>query len=386
MIRLAFYLLLLSQITACSQLKGVFGSNIQSKSFHIDKLWVRNTLNKDFYGFRHPHRMQPIIFKGLIIQGNAIDGIGAFDQGTGNLKWFLKIKGGTEGGGVIHKNTLYVGGGDGFFYALDAFRGQLQWKTPINAETLSRPTYYKDSVYFIAGNNRVYSLNAKSGKVNWSYSRQETSTLSIRGGSQPEIYKETLYLGFSDGALVAINVDDGKLKWEKNLNRSRRFRDIDAKPVIEGGRLYIAGFDEAFYCLNADTGSLIWSHDQGGFSAATLSGEFVYYTTTDGYVLALDKASGKVKWSYKLREGLGTRPTLFRGLLVFGEYEGNLMVLEATTGKVVGHYSPGRGIMSQPTIDKSTGKAYFISVNANLFAMKLHWRTKKDIWPWDKAL
>ncbi|MCB0391293.1 MAG: PQQ-binding-like beta-propeller repeat protein [Bdellovibrionales bacterium] len=352
----------------------------------MDKLWVRNTLNEEYFGFRHPHRMTPIMFKGLIIQGNAIDGIGAFDEKTGNLKWFLSVKGGVEAGGVVEKNTLYFGGGDGFFYSIDAFGGQLNWKTPINAETLSTPTFHNENIYFIGGNNRVYSLQASTGKVNWSYSRQETSNLSIRGGSQPEIYKETLYLGFSDGALVALSVDDGKVKWEKNINRNRRFRDIDAKPVIENDKIYVAGFDDAFYCLDANSGSVIWTYDRGGFSAATLSGELIYFTTTDGYVVALQKSSGKLKWQYKLKKGLGTQPTLYRGLVVFGEYEGDLVALESLSGNQVGRYSPGRGIMSQPTIDKSTGRTYFISVNANLYALKIHWQANKESWPWDKAL
>ncbi|MCB0356012.1 MAG: PQQ-binding-like beta-propeller repeat protein [Bdellovibrionales bacterium] len=373
-------------MVSCSQLQEKLGNNIQGKSFNIDKLWVRNTLDKDFYGYRHPHRMSPILYKGMVIQGNAIDGIGAFDQNTGNRKWFLNIKGGVEAGAVIQEDKLYMGAGDGFFYAVEAFSGQVLWKTPINAETLSRPTFYQGVIYFIAGNNRAYALEANTGKVKWSYSRQETSTLSIRGGSQPEVSKETLYLGFSDGTLVALNLVDGKLKWEKNLNRNRRFRDIDAQPTIDDNRLYVAGFDGGLYCINPDTGTLLWQHEQGGFSAATIYEGVVYYTTTDGYVVALDKVSGQVKWRYKLKVGLGTRPTFFRGLLVFGEYEGDLIALEARTGKLVGRYSPGRGIMSQPTIDANTGRTYFISVNANLFAMKLQWRTNQETWPWDKTL
>lgn len=381
-----FFFLALGLLTSCSQLKSIVGNNIESKSFQFDNLWVRNTLAKNYYGYRHPQRMSPLIYNGTIIQGNAIDGIGAFDINTGNIKWFRNIKGGVEGGGVIEKDTLYAGAGDGFFYALNANNGDVKWKTPINAETLSRPTYLNGYVYFIAGNNRIYTLESATGKVKWSYSRQETSSLSIRGGSQPTIHNGLVYLGFSDGYLVALAIEDGKLKWEKLLNKNRRFRDIDAMPVVENDRLYIAGFDEAFYCLDANTGVVQWQHDQGGYSAATLSSDRLFYTTTDGYVVSLYKNSGKVDWRYKLKSGLGTQPTLYRGLVIFGEYEGNLVALDEKNGKWVNSYAPGRGIMSRPTIDPKTGKAYFISVNANLFAMKLNWRAKNEEWPWDKSL
>ncbi len=381
---LVFYALL--SFTGCSQLNEFVGKKNSAKTFSIDKLWVRNTLQKEFYGFRHSHRMSPIIFKGMIIQGNAIDGIGAYNQKSGHIKWFKKIKGGVEAGAVLANNKLYAGASDGFFYSLDAYTGQVIWKTPVKAETLSVPTFHNGFVYFIAGNNRVYSLDAKNGKVQWSYSRQETSALSIRGGSQPTVYKGALYLGFSDGVLVSLNLADGKLKWEKALNKNKRFRDIDAKATIVDGKIYIASFDQGLTCLDAEKGSIYWQHDQGGYSAATVYGDQIYYTSTDGNVISLDKDSGKLAWRYPLASGLGTQPVVYRGLLVFGEYEGDVVALDAGTGRVVGKYSPGRGVMSKPTVEKTSGKVYFISVNANLFAMKLQWKKPKDSWPWDKAL
>lgn len=379
--KFAFLVLLAVTTLSCAMLKEE--SSVSTKTFAIDKLWVRNTLLNDYYGFRHPHRMTPIIYKDMIIQGNAIDGIGAFDQLSGNQRWFLPIKGGVEAGASLLDDNLFAGASDGFFYAIEALTGNVLWKTPINAETLSTPTVADDLVYFIAGNNRVYALNTVDGKVKWSYSRQETTNLSIRGGSQPAIAGDKLLLGFSDGVFVALNINDGKVVWEKSLNRSKRFRDVDAHPVVKGDKVFVASFDQALYCLEVSSGKVLWRVDQGGFSAVLLDGEKLYYATTDGFMNAHDQDSGKLIWSHKIKKGHATRPTLYRGLLVYGEYEGDLVALDSLTGKEVGSYSPGRGLMSQPLIIPESGKTFFISVNANLFALKLHWKTLKDKWPWE---
>ena len=373
-------------ITGCSHIDGVFNKKMATKTFSFDKLWVRNTLNSDYYGFRHTHRMSPILYSGMIVQGNAIDGISVYDSKTGNLKWFKNISGGIEAGAIIENDIIFAGASDGYFYSLDIFSGTIKWKTPIQAETLSAPIYFNGRIFFIAGNNRLYCLEGTSGKVVWTYSRQETSSFSIRGGSQPAIYKDSIYAGFSDGFLVSIDINDGKLKWEKSVNKHKRFRDVDSKPVFSEERVYVTGFDQSITALNSETGSVYWQHDQGGYSSVVINNNNLYYSTTDGYVISMDKNSGKILWKYKLKSSLGTEPVLFRGLLIFGEYEGDLIALDEVSGKVVGTFSTGRGIMSKPFVDSKTGTIYFISVDANLYSLKMEWKALTDKWPWEKVL
>lgn len=373
-------------LNGCAALESKIGRNVQPKTFSIDKLWVRSTLQSDFYGFRRPHRMSPIIYGNYLIQGNGIDGIGAYQAKTGHQKWFLPIPGGVEAGAAINKDRIFAGGSDGFFYSINAQTGSVNWKTPLQVETLSEPTFHENIIYFIAGNNRFYALEGDSGKILWSYSRQETSNLSIRGGSQPTIYKNTAYIGFSDGVLVAVDISNGKPKWERSLNKNKKFRDIDSRPMIENDKIYVTAFDEGLSCLDVETGKVLWQHDQGGFSAVTLHQDRVFYSTTDGEMLSLDKTSGKVLWSYRLKNTLATQPEIYKGLIVFGEYEGDIVALDAESGRPVGKYSTGRGVMGKPTIDGKSGNLYFISVNANLYALKLEWTHTGDKWPWEKVL
>ena len=68
---------------------------------------------------------------------------------------------------------------------------------------------------------------------------------------------------------------------------------------------------------------------------------------------------------------------LFRSILTFGESQGRLQFLDANTGKVLGSMEPGRGILSAPQVDEKKNRVYFISGEANLYAVDAAWM-KKD--------
>ncbi len=370
----------------CSSLIKNLSKPIQAKDIRLEKKWVRTTLSSEYLGFRYPHRMTPIMTEDQksLIQGNSIDGIAAYDLKTGNEKWKLHLHGGVEDGAVMVKDSLYFGATNGLFYSVNAKTSAINWQFEVKSEVLSTPAVSGDVVVFIAGNNRAYGLNTDSGKQVWTYTRQETTNLSIRGGSEPSFDGNFVYLGFSDGALVKLNKTNGELVWAQNLNLNRKFRDIDSKPVIDGQNIYVNSFDDAFYCLDAQSGKINWKSEAGGFSAPYVFQDSIYYSTSDGNVISLSKDSGHVNWKYKLNNSLATRPQIYRGLLIFGEYEGDLKVLDSQTGHLVGKYSPGRGIIGSPLVVAETGNIYFISVDANLYALNLSWKTTLENWSWEK--
>ncbi|MBO9668725.1 MAG: PQQ-binding-like beta-propeller repeat protein, partial [Bdellovibrio sp.] len=347
--------------------------NNNKKTFEVRTAWVRRATMEDNLGFRKINRMTPILAGNLVIQGNGIDGISAYDRENGFLKWRLPIKNGVEPSATLIRDRLFVGASDGNFYSIEASTGRVQWTFPTKSENLSEPLLDEGVVYFLAGNNVLYALDASTGRQIWLYSRQDTSQFSIRGGSKPAISGGNLYIGFSDGSLVAFNAKTGAVNWELQLNRNKRFRDIDASPILDGEQIYIAGYDDKLYCVSAAKGEVLWRIDQGGYSAVTVSGDKIFYPTTGGEVLALKKGNGDKIWSYKVPDGIATQVKLFKGILTFGESQGRLQFLDANTGKVLGGMEPGRGILSSPQVDEKNNLVYFISGEANIYAINAGW-------------
>ncbi|UXR63514.1 PQQ-binding-like beta-propeller repeat protein [Bdellovibrio bacteriovorus] len=368
---------LLMTLVGCSTLNSGLEKwsslNNSKREYEVKTAWVRRTTEKDNLGFRKINRMTPVLAGDLIIQGNGMDGIVAYNRDNGQERWRLPITNGAEPSATLIRDRLFVGASDGNFYSIEASTGVVQWTFATKSENLAAPLLDDGIVYFLAGNSVFYALDAATGRQLWLYSRQDTSQFSIRGGSQAALSNGTLYVGFSDGSLVALNAKNGAAVWEVQLNRNKRFRDMDATPVVDGNQIYMAGYDDKLYCISADKGEVLWRVDGGGYSAVTIIGDKLYYPTTNGEVVALKKSNGDKIWSYKLKEGIATQIKPYKGVLVFGESQGFLRFMDANSGTVIGGFEPGRGILSAPQVDEKNGRVYFISGEANLWAMDAGW-------------
>lgn len=354
---------------ACSQ----FQTSSPRRVFSTDEVWVKQTTEQDNLEFRKINRMKPLRYKDMVIQANGVDGVGAYHHLTGQSRWKVRIANGAEPAATVINDRLFIGASDGQFYSIDADNGKVLWTFPTRIETLSEPLLHDGVLYVLTGNNSLYALDAGTGRQLWLYTRQDTSTLSIRGGSKPTIRNGTLYVGFSDGAIVALLAQNGGVKWEKQLNRNKKFRDLDSDPLVEGDFLYILGYDDQMYCLRTASGEQVWKSPVGGYGSILSTADRLFYAGSNGEFMAVNKETGQKIWSYSLKEGIATSASLYKGLVIFGESQGALQILDAGTGKRISSWAPGRGILSPPTVDEKTSMVYFISNEANLYGLKIGW-------------
>lgn len=367
-------------LSSCSSLTDWASRNAEHREFQVRKVWVRPAPAEKNNAYRKINRMPPLMTGPMLLIGNAIDGLSAWDRDTGQLLWRKKTVNGVEGGAALIKDRLFFGGSDGFFYSVDVRSGATIWSTPTRAEALGEPLIDADNgrVFVLTSNNVLHAFESDSGKVLWVYSRPDASAFSIRGGTKPALSKDSVFVGTSDGAVVALDAKTGAIRWENTLNKNKRFRDIDTNPVVDGDRLYVAGYDDKLYCLSADKGEVLWRLDGGGYAAVTLDGNRLYFPTTAGELIALNR-DGQKLWTYKLEKGIGTSAVKMKGLILFGESQGDLVFLEPTTGKKVGSFEPGRGLMSTPLVDEKRNRVYFISGEANVYALEAGWNVAPGI-------
>jgi outer membrane protein assembly factor BamB len=384
-------LFMTAAFSGCGTLSN-FGSKFEAwqtsmqdrKTFQVNEEWVVATprsFGVSGLGLRKINRMTPVIYKDksqeLIIQGNAIDGIAAYRKNSGYEVWHLDVTNGVEGSAALINDRLFFGGLDGQFYSVEATTGKVLWTFPTRIENLAEPLIDDGVVYFLTGAGSLYALDAATGKQVWLYTRQDPNSLNVRGGSKPALRNGVLFVGFSDGALVALNSKTGAVKWEKQLNNNKKFKDLDTNPLVDNEFIFALGFDDKLYCLRSSTGEMVWKNDSGGFGGMVLVGDRLMYATTNMEFIAVDKNTGARTWTYKLQDGIATSPSLYRGLVTFGESQGSLVFLDSGTGKFVGSFNPGRGIMSTPAVDEKANRAYFISGESNLYSMDIGFKYPK---------
>jgi outer membrane protein assembly factor BamB len=77
-----------------------------------------------------------------------------------------------------------------------------------------------------------------------------------------------------------------------------------------------------------------WSFHTGGAvrSSPAVAGGRVYFGSNDGYLYALDLASGAQKWRFQTGSRVAASPAVSGGAVMFGSYDGKFYSLDAATG------------------------------------------------------
>ncbi len=107
------------------------------------------------------------------------------------------------------------------------------------------------------------------------------------------------------------NVGTLGLAWEFDgfVVRGRTHRGVEASPLLADGVLYFSGPWSVVYAVDARSGKLLWQHDpqvEGQWARRTCCDVVnrgvalwkgrVYVATLDGYLVALDAATGRQLW------------------------------------------------------------------------------------------
>lgn len=383
---LALAIVVLAGCSTVDKVRSSVGRSREGHRFVLENAWSRTTLKNEFFGFRRLNRMTPIILDTMIIEANAIDGIVAFNRDSGRQLWRIDLENGVEGGAQVAGDKLYFGSSDGQFYCVSLIDGKTIWTFPVRAETLAAPTVQDGVVYFQSGADVVFALDAASGKQLWVYNRQVTTQLSIRATTRPVVNGDMVYVGFSDGFIVALKRREGSLIWERKIGRGNRFHDVDATPVVDGSSMYVASFDGSLVSLKTESGDVNWTIEQGAYVPVTIGSgprsDRLYYSTSNGEILVVDKKSGKILSTFKVEKGIATQVSLYRGFILYGESDGAFVVADVETGEPVAKFDSGHGVVAQPAVVESTGEAYVGSVGANLYAFRMGFRRLADRLPW----
>jgi len=204
-----------------------------------------------------------------------------------------------------------------------------------------------DRVFVGTSDHGLYALRATDGSTIW---RFETAGM-VQSEPLYDAITDVVYFGSHDGALYAVAARDGKLLWRFNSGA-----EIQKKPTMFGEILIFANAADMLFAVDRRTGKTRWSSHRTpalgmeiqGYAAPLVDGRTVYIAYSDGHVAAFDALDGSERWSVDLAaesERLGesqryfdvdTTPVLAdvpQGRVVFvASYAGGLFELDAENG------------------------------------------------------
>jgi outer membrane protein assembly factor BamB len=218
---------------------------------------------------------------------------------------------------ALHGDVLYVGSGGtrpgqrgGSLHAVDHHRGRERWRLPIEAGFHGAPAVAGKRVYAGSRNGRLYAVDAAAGQITWTLPTGSdiVATPAVAGGLVFIAAGPTLY---------AVAATSGRCRWQHATGHML----LGATPAVVGDMVFLGGTDGVFYALDRESGRLRWSVT--GDTAAEAEGEHfgaplvaagvVYTGCSDGHLYALDATTGAPLWS------LATPLTLWRTPAIAGD-------------------------------------------------------------------
>ena len=170
---------------------------------------------------------------------------------------------------------------------------------------------------------------------------------------------------------MALKRSSGKELWKKQLNPNQSFKDIEGSVEVDAKRIYAIAHNYALYSLSKKTGAVFWRVKAPISSRFFVGSKRIYFATSSGQVMAVNKHTGKKLWSYDLGKKVsGHFLSAGRGFIVIGSSQGSLYVLDSQTGKARYRFYSGAWAISHPA-DVESRSIYFVSQAGNLFALKL---------------
>ena len=306
------------------------------------------------------------IFSSAAVVGNVVfitsddSFLYALDRDTGAVKWKFETQGRIASSPAVSDGRVYFASYDGSFYAVDAATGKLTWKFDTDGERRfaargihgntpaqqvipdawdfyqSSPVVARGRVFFGSGDGNVYALDATTGALRWKLHTGDVVH------SSPAIADDTLYIGSFDTWLYAIDADRGTERWRFKTGEDpvrHNQTGLTSSPVVVDHTVYFGCRDAHVYAVDTATGKQKWAFytDHGWVSAtpAVRDGTLFIGTGSNEKLMALDAATGTVRFATPLKTAIFSSVALAGPLAFVGTFSGELDAYNTKTGALV---------------------------------------------------
>jgi len=359
----------------------------------------------DGNSFRTRLVSEPMVAGGKVYTIDTLARIRAFNADSGAQVWERQLRGENSpsealfGGGVaVNEGRVYATNGVGEVAALDAETGNVLWQVKPGGPLRGAPTIAAGTVYVLSQDSQLYALNAENGQTRWQGSGA-FELAGVFGSAAPAFAQSTVVAGYSSGELTAYRYENGQVVWQDALARTGistvvgTLSDIDADPVIDNGRVFSIGQGGRMVAVELITGQRAWELNISGLSTPWVAGEWVFVVTDRAQLLAVARASGRIRWAAQLpafrrperrsepneRTGVvrvrqGQDPIFWRGPLLAGNRlvltssRGQIAFVSPIDGSVLSTVDAGESFSLPPVVANNT--LYVLSDDGRLTAFR----------------
>ncbi len=237
----------------------------------------------------------------------------------------------------------------------------------------SSPVIANGTVIFGAGDGGVYALDPATGARRW----RATTGGRIRG--TPAVASGLVYVGSYDGRVYAFDAATGARRWvyetEGTTLNSADWgfdrRSIQASPVVAGGVVYVGARDGFIYALDAATGHRRWRYDHKIswiITSPAAADGVIYAGSSDAHFLQALDSTAHERWRANVASIVWSSPALTDSMIYFGDGAGVLTAADRATGAARWSFHTGSQVYSSPAVDG----AYVVvgSTDGSVYALR----------------
>lgn len=307
--------------------------------------------------------------------GNDLVALSAKD---GHEKFRVKTGGPIFGAAHVKDGVVYFGSADHFVYAADAGTGEVRWKKELGGAVLAGVTVERDVLCVGTTDTKIYGLDTKDGGIKW----------TVQGGnmyqSKAAAFGQTFCVGGWDNVFRAIDLLSGEENWKLELGKKQKplfsaFAPAITAPAVGDGLVFVSTNDGILHALRLTDGSEAWKFDQKkmGYSSPLYHAGFVYFALSDeGKTFCCDAKTGELKWTCDTGSVIYDSSFAFgggekNGKVFIGNVNGTVNAIDAASGKLAWQYrmKPGH-LLGSPVADNDT--VYMGSMSGEVIALPIN--------------
>ncbi len=231
----------------------------------------------------------------IIIQGTEEDSLPraqvfALDSSNGNILW--RIDRGDWGYIITQADILYRGtGGTATVQAFNIENAELLWSTRLPWAHSTSDMHFSENKLFIHTNDDEVFILDEQGKILDNFRSVDRVFLENNGIRYME----------DDQSIRAVDLSTKNELWSVDISEP-----YYNSPIFDNGTIFIRTYSipTEIYSIDQASGEVNWKLSQNVLSNLCALGERIYFTTLDGYLVAVDRYSGeeisKVRFSAKI--------------------------------------------------------------------------------------
>jgi outer membrane protein assembly factor BamB len=197
-----------------------------------------------------------------------------------------------------------------------------------------------------------------------------------RTKSSPVLGGGLLFFGNDKGILHAVDLS-GKISWKSETGSA-----IEAPPLISADKVLAGTAEGKLMAFNRNSGKLLWTYTTDNqitgsanqFTAGQRTG--IIAGSYDYFLHCVDAATGMPLWKLETLNYLNGTPAVYDNKAVFGGCDGILRIADLQTGRETDTVNIGVYIASSPAV--SDNRAYFGDYDGNFYCLDI--KTRKIAW------